>query len=89
MNLKFHHLHLIKVFMTKSSWLFSRKTDLLFLLNPDQVLNKGISYCFAMLGVYASYNLYEEVYSFSKKLLKLKISSTERNYLNDIIKSLT
>lgn len=65
------------------------ETDLLFLLNPDQVINKGISYCFAMLGVYASYNLYEEVYSFSKKLLKLKISSTERNYLNDIIKSLT
>ena len=33
--------------------------------------------------------IYEEVYSFSKKLLKLKISSIERNCLNDIIKSLT
>lgn len=65
------------------------ETDLLFLLNPDQVINKGLPYCFAMLGVYASYNLYEEVYSFSKKLLKLEISSIERKYLNDMIKSLT
>ena len=75
-------------YRVKTSYILG-ETDLLFLLNPDEVIKKGLSHCFAMLGVYASYNLYEEVFSFSEKLLKLKISSTERNYLNNIIKTLT
>ena len=62
------------------------EADFVFVVKHSEIIKRDISQCFSMLGIYFSYNLFSEIYSLSKEILKnKKITSNQKETLVKII----